>query len=503
MSSASPVLLILGDQLFPQEHLVKIKTKNVYMAEDLELCTHFRYHQQKIVLFLASMRRYAEDLAANKYRVQYEYLSDKHAISPFEVRLFDYLEKANCKHLIFFEIEDKFLEDRLTSAAQSSGVRVEIITSPMFLTSRLEFKKYLKEQKRPFMKTFYQSQRRRLGILLDDDGQPVGGKWSFDTENRKKLPKDIDPPPLPVFKPNKILTEVVSLVEKRFSDHPGDAKQFWLPSSRQEALTWLEDFIKNRLAEFGDYEDAICKNKPIIFHSVLTPILNTGLITPDEIIAKVIKFGTASKSKIPLNALEGFIRQIIGWREFIRGIYRNFGDAQTSKNFWHHHRRLNQTWYTGTTGIDPLDHSIKNAVNRGYCHHIERLMVIGNLMLLCKVQPSDVYKWFMEMFVDSADWVMGPNVFGMSQYSDGGIFATKPYICASNYLLKMSDFKKGDWCLDVDALFWSFLHEHRAFFLKNPRLNMLCKTLEKKGAEYIAGINARADIVRNRLTKES
>lgn len=495
------VLLILGDQLFPQEHLAKIKTKNVYMAEDIELCTHFRYHQQKIVLFLTSMRRYAEGLVATKYRVQYEYLSDTNF--SFEARLFAYLEKVKSKHLIVFEIEDKFLEERLFSAAKSAGVSVEVHPSPMFLTSRLEFQTYLKAQKRPFMKTFYQYQRRRLGILLDKEGQPVGGKWSFDTENRKKLPKDIDPPPLPVFKPDKITKEVISLVELRFADHPGVAKQFWLPTTRQEALSWLEDFIKNRLAEFGDYEDAICKNKPIIFHSVLTPILNTGLVTPDEIVARATKIGMASKSKIPINALEGFVRQIIGWREFIRGIYRNFGDVQTTKNFWQHHRLLNKTWYNGNTGIEPLDHSIKNAVSRGYCHHIERLMVIGNLMLLCKVHPSEVYKWFMEMFVDSADWVMGPNVFGMSQYSDGGIFATKPYICASNYLLKMSDFKKGDWCLDVDALFWSFLHDHRTFFLKNPRLNMLCKTLEKKGNDYIAGIHARADSVRNRLTSET
>jgi deoxyribodipyrimidine photolyase-related protein len=500
MAKAKSVLLVLGDQLFPIELIDKINVSDVFMAEDLELCTHFRYHQQKIVLFLSSMRQYAQELETHKYKVHYEQLSEKSDLPPFEQRLVSFLTKSGCVQLHVFEIEDRFFEERLINAVKKAGITLTVHQSPMFLTSRAEFQKYLKEQKRPFMKTFYQSQRRRLKIMVDKDGQPEGGRWSFDDENRKKLPKDIDPPVLPVFKRSKVVTEVIALVEQRFSDHPGEAQNFWLPSSRKEALSWLDDFLKRRFAAFGDFEDAISRSHRVMFHSVLTPVLNTGLITPEEVVSRALQATAKRNSGVPINALEGFIRQIIGWREFIRGIYRGFGEVQLEKNFWEHDRKLGPVWYSGTTGIDPLDHSIKAAVSYGYCHHIERLMVVGNIMLLCKIHPLEVYKWFMEMFVDSADWVMGPNVFGMSQYSDGGIFATKPYICASNYLLKMSDFKKGAWCQDVDALFWSFLHTHRTFFQKNPRLNMLCKTLEKRGDAYIADTHRHADQVRSRLS---
>ena len=217
------------------------------------------------------------------------------------------------------------------------------------------------------------------------------------------------------------------------------------------------------------------KKSNILFHSALSPLINIGLITPGEIIDKVKKV----ENKIRINSLEGYVRQIIGWREFMRGIYQNYDKRLDNTNFFNHKNKMKSSWYNGTTGLDPLDHSIKNALNFGWSHHIERLMILANIMNLCQIHPKQVYKWFMEMFVDSSDWVMAPNVYGMGLFSDGGIFATKPYICGSAYFLKMMDFKKGEWCNVMDGLYWNFINRNRKFFLKNPRLSMMVRIFDK------------------------
>ena len=208
---------------------------------------------------------------------------------------------------------------------------------------------------------------------------------------------------------------------------------------------------------------------------MLSPALNLGLITPDEVIERVL----SASERAPLPSIEGFVRQVIGWREFIRGIDRQFGDEQSERNFFGHHRRLTDSWYQAKTGIPPLDGAIRHVVEYGFTHHIERLMILSNLMLLCQVHPQEVYRWFMEMFVDSSDWVMGPNVYGMGQFSDGGIFATKPYVCGSNYMLKMSDYTSGDWTLAVDGLYWGFVDRNRAYYVKNPRSSLAVKQFDK------------------------
>ena len=328
------------------------------------------------------------------------------------------------------------------------------------------------------MKVFYEDQRKRFNILMDSDQKPVGGRWSFDEENRLALPASVSPPPLGAIAPSDIVEEVQFLTEATFSDHPGTSENFWLPVTRPEAHKWLLKFIKERLPEFGPYEDALALHSDFVFHSVLTPFLNTGLLTPKEVIQTVLL--EAKKNKPPLSSLEGFIRQIIGWREFIRGIYQNFSDEQETSNFFQHKRKLTHHWYDGTTGIAPLDHVIQKANKFGHTHHIERLMVVGSLMNLLEIDPADAHRWFMEMYIDSSDWVMGPNVFGMALFSDGGIFATKPYICGSNYYRKMGGYKASEnWCEAVDGLYWGFIEKHQAFFLKNPRLSMMAHSVEK------------------------
>lgn len=469
--------LILGNQLFPC-HLNKKKVpRRVFMAEDHGLCTHFKYHKHKIILFLTAMRRYANELKELGCDVTYLELSKKDSALSYEEKLNAFILKHRISSLECFEIEDKFMEQRLTDFCKQKKITLEIHESPMFVTSRSTFQEYLKKSKKPFMKTFYEGQRKRLKILLDAKGGPLGGKWSFDTENRKKLVKELTPPSLLKSENSPELEEVKKLVDSLFASHPGDSKHFWLPTSRKEAKAWLNQFCQERLKYFGDYEDAMSTRSPFVFHSVLTPVLNLGLLTPQEIVDHVLK--SAQKENVPLNSLEGFIRQVIGWREFIRGIYQNFSEKEDKSNFWNHQRTLSSSWYEGTTGIPPLDHCINKSVRFGYAHHIERLMVLGNFMLLCEVRPSEAHRWFMEMFVDSSDWVMGPNVYGMALFSDGGIFSTKPYFCGSNYLLKMGDFQKGPWCDIADGLFWGFIQKHESFFIKNPRLGMMVRTLKK------------------------
>jgi len=280
------------------------------------------------------------------------------------------------------------------------------------------------------------------------------------------------------------------LVRKRFSSHPGAVDDFQYPVNRQQALKWLENFLVERATKFGPYEDAIHSQHPFLFHSLLSPLMNLGLLTPHEVVESAVKI--FEKQKAPIVSIEGFVRQVLGWREFVRGIYRNFSDLQETKNFWGHQRKLNPCWYDGTTGIPPLDDCIRKVQRFGYAHHIERLMVVSNLMLLSEIHPHEAHRWFMEMFIDSADWVMGPNVYGMGLFSDGGVFATKPYICGSNYLLKMSNYPKGDWCQVVDALYWNFILKHKAFFAKNPRLSMMAKMLEKKTPSQIQEYQSRS-----------
>ncbi|MEM9081241.1 MAG: FAD-binding domain-containing protein, partial [Verrucomicrobiota bacterium] len=256
---------------------------------------------------------------------------------------------------------------------------------------------------------------------------------------------------------------------------------FTYPTTHPEAQSWLKTFLSERFELFGPYEDAISSQHSVMHHSLLTPMLNIGLLTPQQIISETLKF--ASKNNTPLNSLEGFIRQIIGWREFMAAMYDRHHVEMRTKNFWNFTRRMPEAFYNATTGIPPVDDSIQHARNTGYAHHIERLMILGNFMLLCRIHPDDVYRWFMELFIDAYDWVMVPNVYGMSQFADGGIFTTKPYLSGSNYILKMSDYKKGEWCPIWDGLYWTFIEDHLDVFSKNHRLAMMARTCQRMTPE--------------------
>jgi deoxyribodipyrimidine photolyase-related protein len=263
-------------------------------------------------------------------------------------------------------------------------------------------------------------------------------------------------------------------VRREFTEAPGDPGQFWYPVTPQDARLALTDFLNHRLPLFGDFEDAIHRERAFLFHSVLTPAMNIGLLSPREVVDAAL----AHRQRVPINALEGFIRQVIGWREYIRGVYSRLGRRQRTGNFWKH----TQAFAQARTGIVPVDTVVKRVQDHAWCHHIERLMVAGSFLLLCEVDPNEVYRWFMGQFIDAYDWVMVPNVYGMSQYADGGLITTKPYLCGSAYVLRMSNFPRGDWCPVWDALYWRFIHRHMDFFATNPRMSMAASACRKLGS---------------------
>ncbi|MEM7647137.1 MAG: cryptochrome/photolyase family protein, partial [Pseudomonadota bacterium] len=459
----SHAFLVLGDQLFgnPKDRIPP--GSEVCLFEDYELCTRYKYHKHKIILFFSSMRQYASSLKKLGYTVHYFNCRHSHFHRPFEEKLdFFFSENPHLNHFHHYEINDHFFADRITQFCRSKDLVQKKHQNPMFLTSKGQFKNYLGEVKKPFMATFYSRQRKRLKVLVDENLKPEGGRWSFDGDNRKKYPKDIQLPEAPFCQPNSCTQKVIRDVEEIFPEHPGDGKNFWLPTNRKEAVDWVKSFSEHKISEFGPYQDAIHHQNTFGFHSVVSPIINNGLVTPFEVVQNLLV--TARKKNLPLQSIEGYIRQVIGWREFVKGVYDNFSDRMNTENYWNHNRSMTKDWYESSTGILPFDDSVRKLTEFGYVHHIDRLMIQSSLMLLCEIHPKHVFRWFMEMYVDSADWVMEANVFGMGQMSEGGIFATKPYICGSNYILKMSDYKKGPWCDTLDGLYWRFIAKNRDFF---------------------------------------
>lgn len=470
------MLLLLGNMLFP-EHSLPVDQQPVFMAEAQDLCTHYSYHKHKLVLYLAAMRHHRDRLRQQGVQVDYHELTPGADQPSYEAKLEVAVRKFQVRRLETYTIENHWFCDRIRRFCQDHQLELVIHDSPLFLTTETQFAAYRQQYQRLLMADFYKWQRQRLQLLLEPQGQPLGGKWSLDASNRQSLPKGFPVPTLTSPEPTAHVQAVSQLVEQLFPDHPGDTQGFWLPVTREAALAWLETFLQERLEHFGPYEDALPTQEPFVFHSVLSPLLNLGLLLPGEVVNAALDY--AADHRVPLQSLEGFIRQIIGWREYIRGVYHSQGEQQTQSNYFQHQRRLTAAWYTGNTGLLPLDLTIQRVQERGWAHHIERLMVLSNAMLLAELHPDQVYRWFMEMFVDSADWVMVPNIYGMGQFADGGLMMTKPYCSGSNYLRKMGDFPKGTWCDIWDGLYWRFVERQRSHLSRNPRTQMMVRTLER------------------------
>ncbi len=447
------------------------------------------FHLQKIILLRASMRHYRDELTEKGLDVTLISWKEKWTIENHLQKL----AKDGVTDLHFCDPVDYLLSRRIARAAKHHSLRLHQSPSPMFLTPNDwadEF--FAKRKKSPIMADFYRAQRQRMHLLIDDDGQPAGGKWSHDEANRKKLPKKATVPKTINLSPPDDIEALVASIKNDGPPTRGEANDFSFPTTRRQALLQLDDFLETRFEKFGDYEDAIHTDYRILHHSVLTPALNIGLITPDEVIERALI--TTSSNGIPLNSVEGFIRQVIGWREYMAQMYKRQGTEQRTSNFWNFEKRaIPDAFYTGKTGIPPVDEVIHRLNEHAYAHHIERLMVLGNFMLLCRIHPDDVYHWFMEMFIDAYDWVMVPNVYAMSQFADGGSFTTKPYISGSNYIRKMSNWPKGDWCETWDGLFWTFIDDYQEEIAANHRMSMMAATLRRMSDEKRAVHRAKAD----------
>lgn len=463
-------VLIFPHQLF-ENHPAISKERAIFLIEHPRYFTDFKFHKQKIILHRASMKAYFSHLKKNRYHITYVDFSNAKSI------LKSIKDDFSQIHLV--DVVDHKLDAELR---KTFGKKLLVYETPAFLSTTAWLHKTLGNKKHYVMNSFYIAQRKHLEILITN-GNPKGGKWSYDSQNRLKMPKQLEVPEAWHPRENEYVKEAKEYTFLHFKNNPGLADKFKWPITHEQAKKSLHDFLNKRLTLFGPYQDAISTNHDTLFHSLLSSSINNGLLTPDYVISQTLAH--AHTHQTPLNSLEGFIRQIIGWREFVRGIYLIKGDYQRTQNFFGHENKLPRSFWSATTGIDPLDYSISKTLKTAYAHHIERLMIVGNFMLLTRIDPQDSYTWFMELFIDAYDWVMVPNVFGMSQYADGGLMTTKPYFSGSNYIRKMSNFKKGNWCALWDALYWTFVYDHRTVIKNNARLSSMGMYLKKMSPEKL------------------
>lgn len=473
--------------IFPDQLSLKNEALKTSSNEDLLLFYEphdsfyeISHHKHKLVFQISALRHLIGSI--NNKNIKHEKISKK------PVKLIEYLSKLY-KETPFSSLnvskptDFKTLKD-LMYFCQSLKIKLNTYDDKNFITSPSDYQYWSKDKQSITQEFYYRWLRKKNNILIDDSGKPIGGIWNYDKENRQGISKLKSPiPDRSKITTDRITLEVMIEVEEIFVTSCGDLENFNWAVTHQDALNIFNDFLDKYLDHYGAFQDAINKENAFMFHSLLSPYFNTGLLDPLNCIQIVEKRYHESNDLIPLNSVEGFIRQVLGWREFIMGVYWDNMPQYKQANFWNHKRSLSDSWYKGETGIPPLDSAITESLELGYTHHINRLMIISNLMNLCGVNPNDIYKWFMEMYIDTADWVMVPNVYGMGTFADGGIFSTKPYICGSSYMLRMSNHKKGDWCDIVDGLYWNFIEKNINFFKTNPRLSLMVNALNKLNPE--------------------
>ena len=458
--------------IYPHQLFIDIlKTDyTIILIEHPHFFTRLKFHKQKLMLHRASMKNLYDRIKETNKNIEYIDYKDTN----LEEIIKNYISKA--EEILFYDPAEKSLLDEIIKLQNNSSIKISLLDSPSFINNRASLIKQFKNKKKLLLYNFYRQERKRLKILVDKDLEPIGGKWSFDKENRDPLPKDFKSPAKPRAKNNKYVKEARLWVEKNFPTNPGYSAKFIWPIDHKSANNELTNFIKKKLQYFGKYQDAVDKDNQFLYHSLLSAALNIGLLQPQEVIDKVIKQKNIS---ISIASKEGFIRQILGWREFMWGVYcthiNNINENELKNN-----NKLPYSFWTGKTEIEPLDVAIKQLLETAYLHHIYRLMFFGNFMLLTFTDPKDVYKWFSEMFIDAYDWVMIPNVLGMSQYATKVKIVTKPYFSSSKYILKMSNFTKGSWSKKWDELFWNFVAKKKDILKHNFRLRMLIKQYEKK-----------------------
>ncbi len=485
--------IIFVDQLSSNNPTLEGMNPNdiLLFYEPIETFYEIKHHKQKITLLVSALRHHIERINHKNVIHQKIEKNKKHDLVKLLKKI---ISDENVNKIIIAKPSDFKIYKDLMFFSQSSNIELEVLDDRKFISSASDFSEWASDKKTRIQEYYYRWLRKKYNIFMNEEGKPVGDKWNFDKDNRKgikQLKSDI--PERKKLVPDQITFDAMVDVEECFPKSIGTLENFSWATTHEEAENLLEDFIERYLLNYGSFQDAINKENTFMFHSLLSPYLNCGLLDPKICIEKAEKKYYESNGEIPINSVEGFIRQVLGWREFIKGVYWENMPKYKNLNYWSHKNKLNSNWYEGTTGIPPLDDAINESSEFAYSHHINRLMIVANLMNLTGINPNDMYRWFMEMYIDSYDWVMVPNVYGMGSYADGGIFSTKPYICGSSYMLKMSNYKKDEWCDTVDGLYWRFVDKNIDFFKSNPRLAVMTRSLEKMDKERKKTIFKKAE----------
>ena len=499
------LVLILGDQLTPGLSALRAADPGrdvVVMAEVKAEGSYVPHHPQKIALILSAMRHFAADLRAAGWQVAYTKLDDpdnSHAI-PGEL-----LRRA-AEHGADDILATRPGEWRLITALEEMPLPVSQYPDDRFLCSDAAFAAWAEGRKQFRMEWFYREMRRKTGLLMQGD-QPTGGQWNFDPDNRKPARPDLFRPRPPRFAPDAITAGVLDLVEQHFPTHFGRLRPFGWAVTRADALAALDWFIGQALPRFGDEQDAMLADDPTLSHSLLSPYLNIGLLTPLEVCRAAEAAHTAGNA--PLNAVEGFIRQILGWREFVRGIYLRHGPGYAGQNVLQADRALPPLYWGAKTDMACLSHAVGQTRDLAYAHHIQRLMVTGNFALLAGISPQALHEWYLSVYIDAFEWVEAPNTIGMSQFADGGVLGSKPYAASGAYIDRMSDYcagcrytvaqKTGDGACPFNLLYWHFLLRHRARFAANPRMAQMYRTWDKMDPARKATTLSEAEAFLQRL----
>lgn len=497
------IALILGDQLSASiSSLQKLsKTRDwIVMAEVGVEARYVAHHKQKIALIFSAMRHFAQQLQADGWQVHYHYYDrDKPEIGLNDV-LMEFLAQNPVDQIYVTECgEYRLHQQMLDTWPQQLGVPVTLVEDTRFICSKAEFVQWAQGRKQLRMEYFYREMRRKTGLLMEGD-QPIGGQWNFDSDNREPYRGDPAIPSRPAFVYDDIDTTVFELVDKEFASHPGTLTHFNWPTNREQALQALAGFIDTRLRWFGDYQDAMQQSQHFMFHSLISTSLNCGLLTALEVCQAAER---AWRDKLaPLNAVEGFIRQVIGWREYVRGIYWMNMPAYAEQNSLNNTRNLPEYYWTGETRMACMKACFKNTFDHAYAHHIQRLMVTGNFALLAGVIPTQICDWYLAVYADAYDWVELPNTLGMVMHADGGLLASKPYAASGSYIHKMSDYcrhceyqvktsTEHNSC-PFNSLYWHFVSRHADQFARNPRMSMIYRSYERMSDDKKQALHLRS-----------
>jgi deoxyribodipyrimidine photolyase-related protein len=509
------LLLVLGDQLDENSLIFEHadpEQDEVWMAETHTEATHVWCHKLRLVFFFSAMRHFADMLRRKGFTVHYHPLT----ADPSNDRGKDFLEILNQdlpilspQEIVLCPPGDFRVQGLIRQAAENAGIPLSTTPDPHFYATAETFRDFQEGRKTLVMEPFYRQMRKTHHILIEDDGTPSGGEWNFDKENRNTFGKD-GPPKIKAplnISPNEITRDVIKLVNTRFARHPGTTEYFDLPVTREDALDYLEDFIEHRLPDFGTYEDAMWQREPFLYHSRLSAVLNVKLLNPRDCVDRAVE--AYHSGKAPIHSVEGFVRQILGWREFIRGVYWSHMPDYAELNALEcPDRDVPDFFWTGETEMACAADCMQSVLRYAWSHHIPRLMVLGQFSLLLGVHPKRFNDWHVAMYADAIDWVSLPNTLGMSQYGDGGIVGTKPYCASGNYINRMSNFCKscvynpkkatGKDACPFTTLYWDFLDRHRESFSSNRRMTFQLKNLERKSEEELKDIRKQAQDLRDR-----